>query len=153
LGKDDKWPVTTGTIHGLGSPLISGWRKAIITQAEKFSSSRVDEVYVLTEDDREYLAKSAKGANVKVLESFGIGCDLDRFDRSKVDLDKVESIRQDLGISKNDFVYIFIGRQTNFKGFDKVVRAFLETKKTHPNSKLLLVGEKDRIHPTSLKSK
>lgn len=153
LGKDDKWPVTTGTIHGLGSPLISGWRKAIITQAEKFSSSRADEVYVLTEDDRQYLANSAKGANVKVLESFGIGCDLERFDRSNLDRDQVESLRKELGITDTEFVYIFIGRQTNFKGFDKVVRAFLETKKTHPNSKLLLVGEKDRIHPTSLKAK
>lgn len=153
LGKDDKWPATTGTIHGLGSPLISGWRKAIITHAEKYSSSRVDEVYVLTDDDKEYLAKSARGANVKVLESFGIGCDLERFDRSKLDLNLVKEIQKELGIENSDFVYIFIGRQTNFKGFDKVVRAFLETKKTHPNSKLLLVGEKDRIHPTSLKSK
>ncbi len=153
LGKDDNWPVTTGTIHGLGSPLIKGWRKAIISQAEKWSTARVDEVYVLTEDDRKYLHDRAKGANVKVLESFGIGCDLERFDRSKLNLENVETIKKELDIRDGDFVYIFIGRQTNFKGFDKVVRAFLETKKTHSNSKLLLVGEKDRIHPTSLKPK
>ena len=153
LGKDDKWPVTTGTIHGLGSPLIKGWRKAIISQAEKWSTARVDEVYVLTEDDRKYLHDRAKGANVKVLESFGIGCDLERFDRLNLNLENVLAIKKELDIREEDFVYIFIGRQTNFKGFDKVVRAFLETKKTHSNSKLLLVGEKDRIHPTSLKPK
>ena len=153
LGKDDKWPVSTGTIHGLGSPLISGWRKAIISQAEKWSTARVDEVYVLTEDDRKYLHERASGANVKVLESFGIGCDLERFDRKNIIPEDLEKIRKELGIQSDDFVYIFIGRQTNFKGFDKVVRAFLETKKTHPKSKLLLVGEKDRIHPTSLKPK
>ena len=153
LGKDNQWPVTTGTIHGLGSPLISGWRKAIISRAEKWSTSRVDEVFVLTEDDRHYLKKLTSDANVKVLESLGIGCDLDRFDRSKISPEKIQRLNLDLGITKEDFVYIFIGRQTNFKGFDKVVKAFLETKKTHPHSKLLLVGEKDRIHPTSLKPK
>ena len=151
LGKDDGWPVTTGTIHGLGSPLISGWRKAIISKAEKWSTARVDEVYVLTDDDREYLEKLTSKANVKVLESFGIGCDLARFDRSKIIPEEIAVLKSELGITEQDFVYIFIGRQTNFKGFDRVVRAFLETKKTHPNSKLLLVGEKDRIHPTSLK--
>ncbi len=153
LGKDDNWPVTTGTIHGLGSPLISGWRKAIISQAEKWSAERVDEVYVLTEDDREYLQRKAKNASVHVLKSFGIGCDLNRFDRNSLISEKVEKIRQEIGLKPDDFIYIFIGRQTNFKGFDKVVRAFLEVRKTHPHSKLVLVGEKDRIHPTSLKPK
>lgn len=153
LGKDDQWPVTTGTIHGLGSPLISGWRKAIISQAEKWSAERVDEVYVLTEDDREYLQRKAKKASVHVLKSFGIGCDLSRFDREKINPEKTLQISKDIGLEADDFVYIFIGRQTNFKGFDKVVRAFLEVHKTHPKSKLVLVGEKDRIHPTSLKPK
>lgn len=153
LGKDDHWPITTGTIHGLGSPLISGWRKAIISQAEKWSAERVDEVYVLTEDDREYLQRKAKNASVHVLKSFGIGCDLSRFDREKIDTEKITRIGKEIGLNADDFVYIFIGRQTNFKGFDKVVRAFLEVRKTHPSSKLVLVGEKDRIHPTSLKPK
>lgn len=153
LGKDDNWPITTGTIHGLGSPLINGWRKLIISQAEKWSSERADEVYVLTEDDREYLQRKAKKATVSVLNSFGMGCDLKRFEPGGVSREKTEKLREELGLTEGDFVYIFIGRQTNFKGFEKVVRAFLCTKQTHPRSKLLLVGEKDRIHPTSLKPK
>lgn len=151
LGKDDQWPVSTGTIHGLGSPLIHGWRKFIISQAEKWSAERVDRVYVLTEDDRVYLQSRAAKANVYVLKSFGIGCDLKRFNRNAIAHLNIERIRSETGLNPGDFVYIFIGRQTNFKGFDRVVRAFIETRKTHPNSKLLLVGEKDRIHPTSLK--
>lgn len=151
LGKDDAWPVSTGTIHGLGSPLIRGWRKVIISQAEKWSAERVDRVYVLTKDDRDYLQSRAQNASVHVLKSFGIGCDLDRFNPETVSAESVAKIRTEIGINPDDFVYVFIGRQTNFKGFDKVVRAFIETRKTHSNSKLLLVGEKDRIHPTSLK--
>jgi glycosyltransferase involved in cell wall biosynthesis len=153
LGKEDSWPPTTGTIHGLGSPLIAGWRKFMISKAEKWSAEKADEVYVLTEDDRAYLQSSAPKAVVKVLNSFGMGCDLARFDRSNISDETIHRIKTELGIERGDFVYVFIGRQTNFKGFDKVVRAFLKVKKTHPNSKLLLVGEKDRIHPTSLKPK
>jgi len=153
LGKDESWPITTGTIHGLGSPLISGWRKIMISQAEKWSAERADEIFVLTDDDREYLQNKAKKATVKVLNSFGMGCDLERFDPQRIDDSKIESLKSELGISDQDFVYIFIGRQTNFKGFDKVVRAFMLAKQERPNSKLLLVGEKDRIHPTSLKAK
>lgn len=153
LRKDKNWPPSTGTIHGLGSPLINGWRKLIISGAEKWSSKRVDEVHVLTKDDQDYLQKMSKNANVSVLNSFGMGCDLDRFNTLNIDHGKIQALRNEIGLNESDFVYIFIGRQTNFKGFDKVVMAFLETKKTHPNSKLLLVGEKDRIHPTSLKPK
>jgi glycosyltransferase involved in cell wall biosynthesis len=153
LGKDNSWPITTGTIHGLGSPLIGGWRKTIISQAEKWSAERVDEVYVLTDDDRDYLQKKASKARVFTLKSFGMGCDLKRFHPDTVSEERRKELKDELGISEHDFVYIFIGRQTNFKGFDKVVRSFLETRETHPKSRLLLVGEKDRIHPTSLKPK
>ncbi len=153
LKKDKNWPPSTGTIHGLGSPLINGWRKFIISGAEKWSSQRVDEVHVLTSDDEEYLQKMSKNASVSVLKSFGMGCDLNRFNTAFVNQNEINELRSDLGLNQSDFVYIFIGRQTNFKGFDKVVMAFLETKKIRPNSKLLLVGEKDRIHPTSLKPK
>jgi glycosyltransferase involved in cell wall biosynthesis len=151
IGKDGSWPPTTGTIHGLGSPLISGWRKAIIARAEKWSTNRADEVYVLTSDDRDYLSKMAPNAKVNVLDSFGIGCDLNRFNPKNIDRKKADTLKAELGIEQRDFVYVFIGRQTHFKGFDKVVKAFLKTREKHKNSKLLLVGEKDRIHPTSLR--
>jgi glycosyltransferase involved in cell wall biosynthesis len=149
LGKKDNWPASTGTIHGLGSPLIKGWRKYAISQAERWSSERVDEVFVLTQDDKEYLQEKAPKATVSVLSSFGMGCDLDRFDPKNVNEETKQNLRAENGINKEDFVFIFIGRQTHFKGFDKVVLSFLQLKERHSNIKLLLIGEKDRIHPTS----
>jgi glycosyltransferase involved in cell wall biosynthesis len=151
LGKKEHWPPTTGTIHGLGSPLIKGWRKFAISQAEKWSCERVDEVFVLTDDDRKYLEKKAPKARVHVLHSYGMGCDLDRFDREAVSPEIKNDLRSEYGIDPEDTVFIFIGRQTHFKGFDKVVGAFLQLRDTHENIKLLLIGEKDRIHPISKK--
>ncbi|MFT5972043.1 MAG: glycosyltransferase involved in cell wall biosynthesis [Cryomorphaceae bacterium] len=149
LGKKDPWPVSTGTIHGLGSPLIKGWRKYAISQAERWSSERVDEVFVLTQDDKEYLKEKAPKATVSVLNSFGMGCDLDRFDPKNVSEETKQMLREENSVKKEDFVFIFIGRQTHFKGFDKVVLSFLQLKEKHSDIKLLLIGEKDRIHPTS----
>ncbi len=151
LAKEKDWPPTTGTIHGLGSPLITGWRRMMIAKAEKWSAEHVDEVYVLTQDDCEYLQRNAPRAKVRVLNSFGMGCDLSRFDPKNISTETRRNLRAELGIEESNFVYVFIGRQTHFKGFDRVVRAFVEVQKTHPNSKLLLVGEKDRIHPKPLK--
>jgi len=151
LGKKKNWPPTTGTIHGLGSPLITGPRKRLIAFAEKWSTAKVDEVYVLTKDDETYLKAMNSKATVRVISSFGMGCDLKRFHPDAVSRQQRASLAADLGIDAHHFVYIFIGRQTNFKGFDRVIEAFLETKKERPNSKLILVGEKDRIHPTALR--
>ncbi|HKK40299.1 MAG TPA: glycosyltransferase, partial [Cryomorphaceae bacterium] len=149
IGKKNNWPTSTGTIHGLGSPLIKGWRKYAISQAERWSSERVDEVFVLTQDDKEYLEENAPKATVSVLNSFGMGCDLDRFDPARISETTKKHLREENGVKQDDFVFIFIGRQTHFKGFDKVVLSFLELKQKHINIKLLLIGEKDRIHPTS----
>lgn len=149
IGKKNNWPTSTGTIHGLGSPLIKGWRKYAISQAERWSSERVDEVFVLTQDDKEYLEENAPKATVSVLNSFGMGCDLERFDPARISETTKERLREENGVKQDDFVFIFIGRQTHFKGFDKVVLSFLELKQKHSNIKLLLIGEKDRIHPTS----
>jgi len=153
IGKDSSWPPTTGTIHGLGSPLITGWRKFLVSLAEKWSAERVDKVYVLTTDDKEYLKKHAKKADVNVPNSFGIGCELDRFDPRNVSEDTRRLTKAKLDIREDDFVYVLIGRQTHFKGFDKVVEAFVEVRKTLPRSKLILLGEKDLIHPSSLNPK
>lgn len=150
LARSPSWPPSTGTIHGLGSPLISGWRKKVIASAEKWSAERADEIFVLTEDDREALQQNAPKSRVSVLNSFGMGCDLGRFDPEMVPKEIKTKIRRECGINGDDFVYIFIGRQTHFKGFDKVVAAFAKIIKEAPQSKLLLVGEKDRIHHTSL---
>jgi glycosyltransferase involved in cell wall biosynthesis len=124
----------------------------LISSAESWSARQVEEIYVLTDDDRLYLEQNVPSSKVKVLNSFGVGCDLKRFDRERISPQIQIEIKDKWGIKEVDFVYVFIGRQTHFKGFDKVVHAFIEVKKTHPNSKLLLVGEKDRIHPTGLDS-
>ena len=149
-GDERKWPKTIGMVHGLGSPTISGWRKWAISQAENWYATRFDELYVLTKEDQDHLLARVPGAPVKLLESFGLGCDLDRFKSQNLLPEEQQRLRRMHGIGTEDFVYTFIGRQTYFKGFDKVVRAFLQIYPQDFRQKLLLVGNKDRIHPMHL---
>jgi len=67
------------------------------------------------------------------------------FDHQKI------NVRENLGINNEDFVIAYTGRFVNFKGFDLVVRSFLELNKNYPSTfKLILIGGNDSIHPSGL---
>jgi glycosyltransferase involved in cell wall biosynthesis len=61
-----------------------------------------------------------------------------------------KELRESLGIGTESFVFIFIGRRTHFKGFAATVRAFLAFNAKYTDSRLVLVGQKDPLHPTGL---
>lgn len=150
LAKKNNWPVCTGTFHGLSFPIVTGWQKFIIGAAEQWSARKMDVSFVLTEDDREILEKTSGAKDVRTFRSYGLGCNLSYFDRDRITETKAESLRQKLGIRPDNFVFIFIGRQVHFKGFDKMVKAFMKLYQSHQNFKLILVGDKDNIHSNNL---
>lgn len=49
-------------------------------------------------------------------------------------------LREELGIKKLDFVFIFLGRIVRDKGINELIEAFVKLAKKHDNIKLLLVG-------------
>jgi glycosyltransferase involved in cell wall biosynthesis len=148
LSKKPHYPMI-GTIHGLGYPMLQGVKRQIFKSVELFSISRLDRVLVLNQFDRDIL--DLKSANKPILlESAGLGCDLNRFDINRF-LSKVSDLKESLGISPNDFVITFTGRFVHFKGFDLVIKSFLKLDKLNPSSfKLILIGGRDTIHPTGL---
>lgn len=150
LAKRRDWPICTGTFHGLSFPIVTGWQKLIIGLAEQWSASKMDASFVLTEDDREILEKNLGSADVRTFRSYGLGCNLSYFDRNAISEDQKRALKNSLGIKEGDFVFIFIGRQVHFKGFDKIVKAFMKLYADHPNFKLVMVGAKDHIHSNNL---
>jgi glycosyltransferase involved in cell wall biosynthesis len=150
LARRSSWPVTLGTFHGVSFPLASGPKGWLLQKAESWAASHFDAVWALTEDDRKELHLAAPNAIVKVSRSFGIGCDLQRFTRDGVSEPERQALREKLGIKPGHRVFIFVGRFVAFKGFDLVVRTFLQIAKTDPRLRLLLVGVRDRLHPSGL---
>ena len=55
-----------------------------------------------------------------------------------------------LGLKADHHIFAFIGRQVYFKGFDIAIRAFLRLAQSNPNTRLLLTGTRDALHPTGL---
>ena len=150
LAKNRNWPPISGTIHGLGSSLMSGVKKVAVAMAENWSINRVDHIYVLNQVDLENLKLSNPSATISKINGVGLGCDLQAFNSNDIDEGIKQKLKESLGITFDDFVFIFIGRQINFKGFDKVVTAYLNLCKNYKNTKLILVGSEDNMHHTGL---
>jgi glycosyltransferase involved in cell wall biosynthesis len=149
LAKRNGWPRVFGTFHGLGYPLRGGGIGRLLRVAECGSAARMDRVLVLTEDDRRILARDLGGRRVDVLDSAGLGCDLERYDRGAVDSAEVERLRDCWGLG-GGCVFGFVGRWTAFKGFGCLARAFLEVARECEEARLLLVGGGDALHPDGL---
>ncbi|MEM7161087.1 MAG: glycosyltransferase [Bacteroidota bacterium] len=150
IAKNKSWPTTISTIHGVSFVMEKGWRRIALGLAEGWAARKMDKVFVLTEDDRQALEKKSKNINTEVIWSYGLGCDLNQFNANSVSDERKAELRQQYDIRDDHFVFIFVGRQVHFKGFDKLVRAFVELYSKNIKLKLILVGDKDNIHNTNL---
>lgn len=149
LAHKSGWPLTIATIHGLAWPTRKKNAQILLKRAELAAARKMDEVFVLNSEDLEALTKNGI-PKCAILPGKGIGCNIDDFDPTAIDPKQTSLLRDQLGLKTNDFVFIYIGRQTHFKGFHLVVRAFMKLYHSKSNYKLLLLGDKDRIHPTGL---
>ncbi|HEV7867437.1 MAG TPA: glycosyltransferase [Chthoniobacteraceae bacterium] len=148
LAHTSRWPTTFATFHGVSFLAMSGWKAALLRIAETWAARQFDSVSVLTDDDRDGLQAAASDAVVERLPGFGLGCDLEKF--APVSARTRETLRTKLGIESGQVVFAFVGRFTEFKGFGLTARAFLQLAQTDPRVRLLLIGSRDRLHPTGL---
>lgn len=140
---------TIGTFHGLGYPVLEGLKRKVFKFVEELCFKRLDEVWLLNKMDYDLVRKSY-GKKTKLYKSAGLGCDLEKFDPKKHDNSFKTNLKKELAISEDDFVFSFIGRYVNFKGYHLTIQSFLELNKSYKNIKLLTMGGKDSIHPTGL---
>lgn len=149
LAKKANWPPVIATIHGLAWPTRKGQSKTLLKKAEITSAKKMDQVLVLNQDDLQKLHGNGL-TNAKILTTYGIGCNIHQFDRNQLDPKSIASLKRKFNIADNDIVFIFIGRQTQFKGFNKVIQAFMRIYHSRSSYHLLLIGENDYIHKSGL---
>ncbi len=68
------------------------------------------------------------------------GIDIDRFKKEKIDKQELESLKKELGIKKDDFVILFVGRIAKEKNIDLLLKSHVKIIGKHPNAKLVIVG-------------
>lgn len=144
----DAWR-SIGTFQGLQFPLTEGWKGLVYRRAETFASRRMRGVWVLTDDDLAALKRSGV-SNARLQAGYGFGCRVDRFDPKRFNDDERAAFRKKWGVESEETVFLFIGRTVDFKGFALVVRGFREFLKRGNRGRLLIVGDKDPLHPTGL---
>lgn len=66
--------------------------------------------------------------------------EVDRFDRSKVSQEEIDSIREKFGFAKDDLVFCFCGRMGTEKNVNVLIDFWGETVKKDDKMKLLLIG-------------
>lgn len=150
LARRRHWPLTVGTFQGVSYPLTWGFKGRLLKLAETWAASRLDAVWVLTEDDRVELSQAAPNAIVKKQSAFGFGCDLEQFNPLSIRPDERDALRSRLGLTPAHRVFAFVGRYVHFKGFNVVVRAFSRLAQDDSDARLLLIGTRDPLHPTGL---
>ena len=128
------------------------------------SVSRYSEVMTkgdLTVTPSRFLAdylKANYGLAEKKIRVINPAVDAARFDPAKLDLAFVEEKRRAWGIGPNDFVVMAVGRITEVKGYDTLIKAVRllqsnnQTIKQSDNLKLVIVGDADRGHEEYLAS-
>ena len=83
------------------------------------------------------------------------GIDTEHFKKTNISQDQQKKLKQQLGISDGDFVFIFVGRLVADKGINELISAFSTISKENKKIKLLLVGpfekELDPLNEETLK--
>ena len=137
------------TSHGLiFNTKNQQWKFKLFQVLELFIYNYFDTVYVLNQQD--FIALQNTKVNVKLYPTKGLGCQISDFDDSSFSEQTNLEFKKSLGIAKNDFVFIYVGRLTDFKGINIVYQAFKSLQKSVSSVKLLVVGDFDPIHPSGL---
>ncbi len=136
------------TIAGLPLLEITGFKRSILNIVEKITYSCATKVYPNSQGLKQIAIdlKFAKPEKLKVIgKGSSNGIDTSHYDSGLFSTDEVEKLRTSLGIDKQDFVYLFVGRLVKDKGINELVKAFEKLASEINGLKLLLVGfyEKD----------
>jgi len=138
-----------GTFHGLGMNASTGVRRIMFSIVELFCFLRLDKRFLINNKDYE-LVNNMFRENTFKYNSYGVGCDVYKFDKNRfTEIDRL-NLKENLNID-GKFVITYTGRFVDFKGFDLVYHSFLKLEEEFPcEVVLLLIGGRDPIHTTGL---
>jgi glycosyltransferase involved in cell wall biosynthesis len=129
-----------------GMPLLetSGLKRKVLTLVEKFTYACATKLYpnsfglesIILEN------KFCNSNKLKVLANGSSnGIETSYFSPEVVTTVEVQNLKNQLNITKDDFVFVFVGRLVKDKGINELVIAFQQLQKIYANIKLLLVGD------------
>ena len=139
-------PLRMHTVAGLPLMEAKGLKKSILNAVERLTYRCATHVYPNARGLMDFIQEK-KLAGKTPLKCIGNGSsngiDLTYFNPERVSKEQEMSFREKWNISKDDFVFLFIGRLVGDKGVNELVAAFEQLANKTPNAKLLLVGPQE----------
>lgn len=136
-------PIRIHTVGGLPVMEANGFKKKVLLFIEKLTYKCSTFVYVNSKGLEDYILsnKLTSQNKIRVLGNGSTnGINTEYFSEKNIDLNLKNSLREELNISIEDFVYIFVGRLVADKGINELLIAFKNLSNKNKHIKLLLVG-------------
>jgi glycosyltransferase involved in cell wall biosynthesis len=149
FAKSSDWPFTSCIIQGLACTLARGKAHLAAWCGERLAMARLDEMWVLTEDDFEVI-RGWDSRKARLQDTPGFGCRIGRFNPENYSAKWRSGRRTELGIQPEECVLIYVGRLAAFKGFDQTVGAFNQICQRGSRVRLVVLGTFDALHPSGL---
>ncbi|MGV0920646.1 glycosyltransferase family 4 protein [Empedobacter falsenii] len=139
-GKMAGVPVRMHTFTGLIFPTRKGAIQKLLIKMDQLLCWAATNIYPEGNGVKQDLVKyNITNKPLKVLANGNVnGIDLNFFSKNNFLENDLSKLKNDLQISDNDFVFVFVGRLVGDKGINELVESFSKLKTQ--NSKLLLVG-------------
>ena len=146
------------TVAGLPLLETKGLKRTLLNAIEKLTYRFATKVYPNSFELQKIIISEGFCAadRLRVIgKGSSNGIDTAYFNRNQITEEIQQNLKIELGITENDFVYIFVGRLVKDKGINELVSAFTSTGLSdHRMPKLLLVGpfekELDPLKPETL---
>lgn len=147
-------PIRLHTVAGLPLLEISGSKRLLLNLVEKLTYACATKVYPNSFELKKIIEENnfCNKEKLKVIANGSSnGINTEYFNIAYFSDDFKSSLRDKLNILPDDFVFIFVGRLVGDKGINELVKAFEIFQYSHPNSKLLLVGDfENDLDPLSI---
>lgn len=134
-------PIRLHTVAGLPLMEITGLKRKLLNWVEKITYSCASKVYPNSRGLYDFILENHFTTENKlkiIANGSSNGIDTSYFSPEVVTNNQKIELKENLGITSKDFVFIFVGRLVGDKGINELIEAY--TQLNFPNTKLLLVG-------------
>ena len=118
--------------------ILDNKAKKAVRIFSKVCCNTVDEVIVPTEKVEELLRQYHVKRDIKVIPS---GINLDKFDHLNYSEEEIETIRLEHGIQKENKVILYLGRVSQEKNIEELIRYMPAYLERHDDAKFVIIGD------------
>ncbi|WP_299758422.1 glycosyltransferase family 4 protein [uncultured Pontibacter sp.] len=136
-------PVRLHTVAGMPLMEAKGIKRRVLEFVEKLTYACATKIYPNSNVLKEFVIQNGfcTEDKIKVLgNGSSNGINTNNFTVEALDPKRLQDLKQKLGISATDFVFVFVGRLVKDKGIRELVSAYKILQLKHKNAKLLLIG-------------